>query len=71
MNNLTKMLAVIVVTVVVPLVILLGLWLEIIPQSVQVAIAMAGVALAIVFIIGGNLMLMWSDIKTGRYKKNS
>lgn len=71
MNNFVKMLLVIVVTVVVPLAILLGIWAEILPQSLQVAISLAGVALAITFIIGGNLMLMWSDIKTGRYSKKS
>ncbi|WP_319381114.1 hypothetical protein [Thiomicrorhabdus sp.] len=71
MNNLVKMLLVLVVTVVAPLLILLGIWADILPQSVQVAIGLIGVALAIIFIVGGNLMCMWSDIKTGRYRKNS
>ncbi len=71
MNNFVKMLLVIVVTVVVPLVILLGIWADIIPQTVQVAIGLAGVAIAIAAIVGGNLYLMWSDIKTGRYSKKS
>ncbi|MDA3808113.1 MAG: hypothetical protein PF440_09445 [Thiomicrorhabdus sp.] len=71
MNNFVKMLLVIVVTVVVPLVVLLGIWADIIPQTVQVAIGLAGVALSIAVIVGGNLYLMWDDIKSGRYSKNS
>lgn len=66
-----KMLGVIVVTVVVPLVILLGIWADILPQSLQVAIGVFGVVASIAIILGGNLYLMWSDIKTGRYSKNS
>ena len=71
MNNFVKMLLVIVVTVVVPLAILLGIWADILPQSLQVGIGLAGVAIAIAAIVGGNLYLMWSDIKSGRYSKNS
>ena len=69
MNNFVKMLLVIVVTVVIPLAILLGIWADILPQSLQVAIGLAGVALAAAAIIGGNLLLMWGDIKSGRYSK--
>lgn len=71
MSNLMKMLGVIVVTVVIPLVVLLGIWADILPQSLQVAIGMFGVVASIVFIVAGNLYLMWGDIKTGRYSKNS
>lgn len=71
MNNLMKMLGVIVITVVVPLVILLGIWADILPQSLQVAVGVFGVVATIAIILGGNLYLMWSDIKTGRYSKNS
>ena len=71
MNNFVKMLLVIVVTVVVPLAVLLGIWADLLPQSLQVAIGLAGVALTIVAIVGGNLYLMWGDIKSGRYSKNS
>jgi len=67
MMNFIKMLGVVVVTVVVPLVVLLGIWAEILPQSLQVAIGLGAVAISIAFIIFGNLLLMWSDIKTGRY----
>lgn len=69
MNNFVKMLLVMVATVVIPLAVLLGIWADILPQTVQIAVGLAGVALAAVYIIGGNLMLMWSDIKTGRYSK--
>lgn len=71
MSNLMKMLGVIVVTVVIPLAILLGIWANLLPQDLQVAIGLFGVIASIAFIIGGNLMLMWSDIKTGRYSKKS
>ncbi|MEA1987615.1 MAG: hypothetical protein U9N57_00240 [Pseudomonadota bacterium] len=69
MNNFVNMLLVIVVTVVIPLAVLLGIWADILPQSLQVAIGLAGVVLAAVAIVAGNLYLMWSDIKTGRYSK--
>lgn len=71
MNNFVKMLLVIVVTVVVPLAILLGIWADILPQSLQISIGLAGVALAIAVIVLGHLYLIWDDIKTGRYSKKS
>jgi hypothetical protein len=71
MRNELKFLLVLVVIVVVPLAILLGIYLEILPQSLQVAIGLFGVASAIAIIVGGNLYLMWDDIKTGRYKKST
>lgn len=71
MKNLMSMLLVLVISVVIPLVILLGIWADILPQSLQVAIGMAGVFLAAAFIVFGNLYLMYGDIKSGRYKKNS
>lgn len=67
MSNFIKFLLTVVVTVVVPLAILLGIWADILPQSLQVAIGIAGVVLAAVFIVGGNLYMMYTDIKTGRY----
>ena len=69
MSNFIKLLLTIVVTVVIPLAILLGIWADILPQSLQVSIGVIGVVLAAVIIVGGNLYLMWSDIKTGRYSK--
>lgn len=69
MNNLIKMIGVLLITVVIPLAILLGIWADILPQSLQVGIGMFGVIASIVFIVGGNLYLMYSDIKTKRYSK--
>jgi hypothetical protein len=65
------MLLTIVVAVVIPLAVLLGIWADILPQSIQVAVGIFGVVAAIAFIVVGNLYMMWSDIKTGRYRKNS
>jgi len=71
MSNLMKMLGVIVITVVIPLAVLLGIWADILPQSLQVAVGLFGVIATATIIIGGNLYLMYGDIKTGRYRKNS
>lgn len=71
MSNLMQMLGVIAIAVLIPLLVLLGIWADILPQSVQVAVGIFGVIAAAAFIIGGNLLLLYSDIKTGRYKKNS
>lgn len=69
MSNVVKFLLVLVVTVVVPFLVLMGIWSGVLPESLQMAISLLGVALAIAFIVGGNLMCMISDIKTGRYSK--
>lgn len=69
MNNFMKMLGVLVVTVIIPLVVLLGIWAGILPQSLQVGIGVFAVIAAIVIIVGGNLYLIYNDIKTGRYSK--
>lgn len=69
MNNFMKMLGVIVVTVVVPLAVLLGIWAGYLPQELQIGIALFAVAFSIVYIVGGNILMMYSDLKTGRYKK--
>ena len=71
MNNLMKMLGVIVITVVIPLAILLGIWADILPQSLQVGVGMFGVIATVAIIVGGNLYMMYSDIKSGRYSKKS
>lgn len=71
MSNVVKFLLVLVVIVVVPLAILLGIYFGILPQSLQIAIGLFGVASAIAIIVGGNLYLMWDDIKSGRYSKRT
>lgn len=67
MMNFIKLLGVMTIAVFIPLAIILGIWSGILPQSLQVAIGITGVVLAASFIIGGNIYMMWSDIKTGRY----
>lgn len=69
MNNFMKMLGVLAITVIIPLLVLLGIWGGILPQSLQVDIGMFGVIASIVIIVGGNLYLMYDDIKSGRYSK--
>lgn len=71
MRNELKFLLVLVVIVVVPLAILFGIYLNILPQGLQVAIGLFGVVSAIAIIVGGNLYLMWGDIKSGRYSKRT
>jgi membrane protease YdiL (CAAX protease family) len=71
MRNELKFLLVLVAIVVVPLAILLGIYLDILPSSLQVAIGLFGVVSAIAIIVGGNLYLMWDDIKSGRYSKRT
>ncbi|AZR81126.1 hypothetical protein AVO42_00845 [Thiomicrospira sp. XS5] len=69
MSNLMKMIGVLLITVVIPLAVLLGIWAGYLPQSLQVGIGMFGVVAAIVTIVVGNLYLIYSDIKTKRYSK--
>jgi hypothetical protein len=69
MSNLIQMVGVLAITVIIPLLVLLGIWADVLPQSLQVAIGMFGVIFAATFIVGGNLYLMYSDIKTKRYSK--
>lgn len=69
MTNLLKMIGVLAVTVIIPLAVLLGIWAGFLPQSLQVGIGMAATIGAIVFIVGGNLFLMYGDLKTKRYSK--
>ena len=69
MSNMIQMLGVLVIAVVIPLAVLLGIWTDVLPQSLQVAIGTFGVIFAATFIVGGNLYLMYSDIKTKRYSK--
>lgn len=71
MNNFMKMLGTLTIAVIIPLLVLLGIWAGILPQSLQVDIGMFGVISAIVIIVGGNLYLMYDDIKTGRYSKSN
>lgn len=69
MSNLIQMFGVLAITVVIPLLVLLGIWADVLPQSLQVAIGTLGVIFAATFIVGGNLYCMYTDIKTKRYSK--
>ncbi len=69
MNNFLKFTGVLVVTVIAPLVILLAIWMDLLPQIVQVSIAQAATYASIFYIVGGTLFLVYSDIKTKRYAK--
>lgn len=64
-----KMMLVVVVTVVVPLAVLLGIWAGFIPQAVQIGIGITATILSILYIVGGNLYCIYGDIKTKRYSK--
>lgn len=70
MSEFIKLLGALVITVVLPLAILLGIWSGILPQSLQVGIGMMAVYSAIAIIVIGNLYLIWDDIKTKRYSRD-
>jgi len=69
MKNVINMLIVLAITVIIPLAVLLGIWADILPAVLREVIAQIGILSSIAIIVGGNLFLMWSDLKTGRYKK--
>ncbi len=64
-----KMVGVLAVTVIIPLVVLLAIWMDFLPQIVQIGIAQFAVYFAIVYIVGFTLQLIYSDIKYKRYAK--
>jgi len=70
MINFLKMVGVLAVTVIIPLLVLLAIWMDLLPQIVQIGIAQFAVYFSIVYICGGMLFMMYSDIKTKRYSKN-
>ncbi|GAB6035192.1 hypothetical protein [Galenea microaerophila] len=69
MKNVINLLIVLTITVIIPLAVILGIWAGYLPEVLEVYIAQFAVAAAIFIIVGGNLFLIYSDIKTGRYKK--
>jgi uncharacterized BrkB/YihY/UPF0761 family membrane protein len=70
-KNIINFLIGFVVMFVMPFAIFMGIYFNILPQSLLIGIGVFGVLAAAVFIVGGNLFMMYSDIKTGRYKKRS
>ncbi len=71
MSDLIKFLGVLVVTVIVPYLIIWGVYFDVLPESLEVIITQLAVISAIVIIVGGNLLMMYQDIKSGRYKNQS
>jgi hypothetical protein len=69
MMDFLKMVGVLAVTVIIPLVVLLAIWMDFLPQIVQIGIAQFAVYFAIVYIVGFTLQLIYSDIKYKRYAK--
>jgi len=65
--NLLKFLAFVVVAVVLPFAVILGIYFDLLPNSIAVVVGSIGTAAAIATIVGMTLFLLWSDIKTGRY----
>jgi len=70
MIDFAKMLGVLTVTVIVPLLVLLAIWMDLLPQIVQIGIAQFAVYFSVVYIVGFSLWMMYSDIKTKRYAKS-
>ncbi len=67
MGNFLILTGLVVVAVFVPIAVIIGVWADILPDSIAEITSIIGVILAIVYIVGGNLYLMYDDIKSGRY----
>ncbi len=69
MGNFLILTGLVVVAVFVPVAVIIGVWANVLPDVIAEYTSIVGVALAIIYIVGGNLYLMYGDIKTGRYSK--
>ncbi len=69
MGNFLILTGLVVVAVFIPIAVIVGVWANVLPDVIAEYTSIVGVALAIIYIVGGNLYLMYSDIKTGRYSK--
>lgn len=69
MKNFLILTGLVVAAVFVPFGVIVGIWAGVLPESLQPMISTIGVAMAVIYIVGGNLYLMYGDIKTGRYSK--
>ncbi len=67
MGNFLILTGLVVVAVFIPVAVIIGVWADILPAAIAEISSMVGVALAIIYIVGGNLWCMYGDIKTGRY----
>ena len=71
MSDLMKFFGVVTIAVLIPYAIILGVYFDILPESLEVLFSQLAVLSAVVIIVGGNLLLMYQDVKTGRYKNHS
>ena len=69
MGNFLILTGLVVVAVFIPVAVIVGVWANVLPDVIAEYTSIVGVALAIIYIVGGNLYLMYGDIKTGRYSK--
>ncbi|VAW49951.1 hypothetical protein MNBD_GAMMA04-960 [hydrothermal vent metagenome] len=69
MGNFLILTGLVVVAVFVPIAVIVGVWADLLPDVIAEYTSIVGVALAIIYIVGGNLYCMYGDIKTGRYSK--
>ncbi|MBE0494546.1 MAG: hypothetical protein IBX48_09430 [Thiomicrospira sp.] len=67
-KNILQFIIGVAIVFVLPLVVFMGIYFDLLPASLLQVIGMIGVISAVVMIIGGGLFMAWSDIKTGRYK---
>jgi len=70
MKEFINFLLVVVVSVIIPYLMIWGVYFDILPESLEVIVSQLAVAASIVVIVGGNLLLMYQDIKTKRYSKS-
>ena len=71
MSDLMKFFGVVTIAVLIPYAIIWGVYFDILPESLEVLFSQLAVLSAAVIIVGGNLMMMYQDLKTGRYKNRS
>jgi hypothetical protein len=71
MSDLMKFFGVVAIAVLIPYAIILGVYFDFLPESLEVLFSQLAVIAAVVIIVGGNLLMIYQDIKTGRYKKQS
>ena len=69
--ELIKFLGVLVAGVVVPLLVILGVYFGFLPSVIPTIVGTTGTALAIAITVGFSVWLMWSDISTGRYSSKA
>lgn len=69
--ELLKFLGFLVAGVVVPLLLIFGVYFGFLPSVITSIVGTVGTALAISITVGFSVWLMWSDISTGRYSSKA